>query len=224
MSNQRGEDIYPGNYNPEVGRAVYSGVFDEWALYRDLGVQNNPFQNELLLFGYNWDAMERGSANTWFSYVARPMEEMTYQCDSSLGHPEHIDCNKLQYSQLGYPSDTLSIQPGKDISLKSGTCGIVISALVVVVLQWEQITTAVNELIEICVNNPTSTSLGGKAFWGSQSPVSLGGSGGKWKRNITTLNALPPSVNITLSQATRRRVRSRRIAPCASRRCTDWIT
>ena len=198
MSSQT-DDFYPGNYDPTVGRAIYSAVSDEWALYRDLGVPTNPFQYLLLRFGYNWVVMERGSRNTWFSYTASPRDEMTYQCNSSLGHPEQVDCNKLQYSQLGYPSDTITIQPGKDISLKSGTCGIVISALVAVVLQWEQIRTAVDELIEICVNNPTSTSLGGMAFWGSQVPVNLGG---KQKRNITTLNALPPDVNITLSQAT----------------------
>ena len=181
---------------------MYSAVFDEWALYRDLGVNNNPYLNQLLRFGYNWASMTRGGNSSWFWPTSRPMDEMTYRCDSNLGHPTYIDCNKLQYSQLNYPSDTIDIQPGKDISLKSGTCGVVVSALVAVVLQWEQIKAAVNELIEICVNNPNSASIGGKAFWGPQEiPSLLSGNGGKMKRSVTALNALPPNVNITLSQS-----------------------
>ena len=56
----------------------------------------------------------------WWEYVqdfvSAPnivQDKMTYQCDSSLGAPTEADCSQLERSQLGSPSDTVEIGPGK---------------------------------------------------------------------------------------------------------------
>ena len=48
---------------------------------------------------------------TWYEYKAAS-DDMTYECDPTLGTPQWTDCSQLEYSKLGASSDTLSVGPG----------------------------------------------------------------------------------------------------------------
>ena len=66
-------------------------------------------------------AMDQQGAEkaAWFDY--RPStDDMTYECDMSLGTPRSVDCNKLEYSQLGTGSDTIQIGPQVPKVLSTG--------------------------------------------------------------------------------------------------------
>ena len=45
-------------------------------------------------------------------YHGQGQQHMAYECDASLGAPSPVDCSQLDYSQLGIPSDTVTIGPG----------------------------------------------------------------------------------------------------------------
>lgn len=57
------------------------------------------------------EAESGGSHHPWWTPRANT-DDMTYECDARLGSPREIDCSKLEYSQLGAPSDTTTISPG----------------------------------------------------------------------------------------------------------------
>ena len=62
----------------------------------------------------------RGSGKNWFSQGATlPPDDMAYECDSGLGSPSEVDCAKLEFSELGPPSDTISISPDNPTFLHS---------------------------------------------------------------------------------------------------------
>ena len=192
------EDIEnPGDYDPAVGAVLFNGIY---AQYRR--TPNSHYAAAVSRLGISWLLMERGGYNTWwypYHNGGAPLDEMTYECDSNLGNPRKADCSRLEYSQLGNPSDSITVGPGEVSFFHSSTCNIAIAAMTTIVVTWEQITTAVKELIEICVNSPVSSSIGGRAFAGIQSALSIG-RGQKMKRDVTSLNALPLAVNITLFQ------------------------
>ena len=61
---------------------------------------------------------QASSSKPWWDYVAEYLTEpaavqdkMTYRCDSNLGSPIEADCGRLEYSQLGSPSDIVKIDP-----------------------------------------------------------------------------------------------------------------
>ncbi|MCJ1258687.1 hypothetical protein MMC24_006520 [Lignoscripta atroalba] len=150
--------------------------------------------------------MTRGGGYPWYgqsSQAEPPNNTMTYECDTKLGNPSVVDCSQLQYSQLGKSTESLALRPGVVDFLHSGSCNVAISASAPMVLSWAQIKAALDELVELCVNNPVATAVGGKAFYGAQSSIDLDLGGGrkrKRKRDITGLNALPAHANITLFQ------------------------
>ena len=69
-------------------------------------------------------------------------------------------------------------------------------------LTWERIKAAVNNLVEICVNNPRTTAVGGRAYYSDRKSSDIGSNGELKRReeNVTDSGDLPPGANITLFQ------------------------
>ena len=123
---------------------------------------------------------------------------MQYVCDAHLGAPSTVDCSQLAYSGLGPPSDKVTIGPGahaKFLSFKS--CHATVTAVTTMVLTWAQVGAALSTLVDSCAAHPLLASRGGKAFAGTL-PHQRRGSAAATPR-ISGLDALPPHVNITLS-------------------------
>lgn len=158
-----------------------------------------------------WGRMGRaqgghGYGNPWYGThglgSSSPLSKatMTYECDTKLGRPQHVDCSLLQYSQLDHENDGLPLQPGPAKFLHSQTCNIGISVSRSTSVTWRQIKAAVDTIIEACVNNPLTSATGGRAFYGHQNGFNIDIVGKRRKRDSDSLNALPLGVNITLFQ------------------------
>ena len=165
--------------------------------------------------------MNRGANRRWWERVtvADPepttSDEMAYKCDKNLGSPTPVDCTYMQWDQLGaMSSDTLTLAPGAVQFLHSNACYLAISASVALTLTWEQIRTAVANLLSIYVTGPLlggTTQGGGRAHY--QQPRTLSrrsipGMDGRRRRNsngprpISPWKALPLHANVTLFQQT----------------------
>ena len=144
--------------------------------------------------------------NSWYGThgpgSSSPLSKATtiYKCDAKLGRPQQVDCSLLQYSQLDPENDQLPLQPGLTKFLHSQTCNIGISVSKSTTVTWRQIKTAVDAIIEACVNNPLKSATGGRAFYGRQNRFNIDIFGKRRKRDSDSLNALPLGVNITLFQ------------------------
>ncbi|KAL9119695.1 MAG: hypothetical protein Q9187_003748 [Circinaria calcarea] len=183
----------------------------------------NSLSNTAERIGYNWGRMQReiGHGGTWWEGSGPSGDRtettrdstMTYECDAKLGNPRQADCSHLRYSQLQSLADSVSLTAGTTKFFAADTCSIGISASTSVTLTWKQVLAAVEDLIEICVNNPLATAVGGRAFYGHQALSNIGGrrkrdkgrgrdrSGGKDKpQGDLALHALPPTVNVSLFQ------------------------
>ena len=63
--------------------------------------------------------MTRGGSRPWWSPVVPGPDEMTYECDASLGSPSEVDCLHIQWDQLSPASDTVQVGPGSTTFLHS---------------------------------------------------------------------------------------------------------
>ena len=162
----------PGQTDPATAGVLYAAVQGAAQASRGTGLSRL-----LQALGYNWERMTRGGGYFWYQGLRNTIDanndQMAYVCDANLGHPAQIDCSKLQYSEIGPPSDTITIRPGAPQILNSGTCNVAISADSSTVLAWAEIKSAINTLIEICVDNPLDRSQGGRAVAGTQPLANL---------------------------------------------------
>ena len=55
--------------------------------------------------------MKREEGKPWWALALSLGDAMSYECDAKLGSPRAVDCSHVEYSQLGYPSDTLILEP-----------------------------------------------------------------------------------------------------------------
>lgn len=130
-------------------------------------------------------------------------DKTTYECDATLGNLKPVDCSQLQYSAFPIGGDaSIQVQPGESKFLHSESCSIGISSRIPTTLTWENIKAVVNSLVEICVNNPRTTAVGGRAYYSDGESSDIGGNGElkKRERNATASDGLPPGANITLFQ------------------------
>ena len=58
-------------------------------------------------------SMTRGGGISWWQKPSSVQNEMTYQCDASLGKPSEVDCTQIEWQQLGPMSDSIVIGPGQ---------------------------------------------------------------------------------------------------------------
>ena len=140
-----------------------------------------------------WDRGSIGSESAQRTLLAS--DHMTYECDSKLGNPSNIYCSQIERSQLGPPSDTLTVAPEATTFLHQEDCYLAITASIALVLTWQQIKAALDTLLNSCVNRPYSASQGGRAFFGTPSypDISI-----KKRDTVSGLDALPPHANITI--------------------------
>ena len=193
----------PGDFDPVIPFRMAAILTSE---ARDLPT-NSIAPGLLRANGRQWYntgmAMGRPSQLPWWRYpVMTVPDEMTYECDASLGNPTAADCTHIEWNQLGPPSDSLTVQPGNTKFLYSGTCYLAISASLTTVLTWDQVQTAVATLMNICIQLPFQAARGGRAYFGPQ-PQQISGKRKKKRLTaVTGLNALPPHVNLTVFQQT----------------------
>ena len=211
----------PGNTDPAIAEAI--GQYMHGAAGGE--TTSSEMKKIRSIGGQMWElastGMLRSSSTTWWLSASQSSahDEMTYECDTSLGSPVVADCAQVEWNQLGPPSDTLTVGPqnvhflhssrshGRISRLKQSveslitclvdTCFVAISASVAILLDWNQVRTAVSTIMNICIQNPIQPSQGGRAYYKSASrtrrrdnrPIQITGS-----------NALPPNTNITIFQ------------------------
>ena len=122
----------PGTLDPYIPLKLYSSR--KGANGEPRPANEDPFANAFLAMS----SASSSSSESWWDIVseyvsdpvAAPADEMTYECDSSLGAPILADCSQLEYSQLRPPSDTLTVEPGSSkILSSSNSCLILENAL-----------------------------------------------------------------------------------------------
>ena len=107
--------------------------------------------------------------NTALSDPSSP-NEMEYACSADLGSPDEADCNQLEASQLGQPSDTVTIGPGNPKILTKGSCSVDIDSSRLITLTWGQIAVALGVLLQLCITFG-SVKVGGVANYHQAQPM-----------------------------------------------------
>ena len=194
----RNLDFHPGTYDPEIALALW-GASNLAATFLP---ENSQDHRVLLaradLWRSNAHRMTRGpSERPWFMFSSSSdVDEMIYECDSNLGNPAMSDCAQIEWSQLGHPSDSLTIGPEATF-LHFNTCTLAISATLTIVLLWQQIQTASAMLMDTCIQYPYLAPRGGRAYYNMASSH-VDGAKSKRQSNVTGQNALPPHANVTI--------------------------
>ena len=65
--------------------------------------------------------MTKGGSRPWWQFPKAAADEMTYECDASLGSPSEADCSHIEWSELLPDSDSLHVGPGAVTFLHSST-------------------------------------------------------------------------------------------------------
>ena len=192
------------------GNAAYHAAYDDPVVARRLrdGVRGKGNVERAHFLDLAATDMERShnpmASAAWWAYIEDQGDmspenresEMVYTCDAALGAPNAADCAQLAYSELGPPSDTVTVGPGAAKLLSLKTCHAAITAIHPITLTWAQISAGLSTLLDTCVTLPWLASRGGRAFH------STSGTSKRRKRataTVTGLDALPPGVNITVS-------------------------
>lgn len=195
VSNRNSRDTNPGDTDPTVPITLAQGQ----------GV--HPFiVRALIRIG---QYLQRGGTRSWWNTFPEVWDARVatrYQCDADLGSPKTSDCAQIEWNQLGAgksAADTVRVSPETPTFLHSNMCYLAISAATSIVLTWAQIRTAVSTLMNVCVENPLKAAQGGKAYYTASPAPPIHGRGGKKRRaqvdgGLNGLNALPPSVNVTI--------------------------
>ena len=157
----------------------------------------------------------RHSQTSWWEHLDPGMSpspgeedsEMVYTCDAKLGAPSAADCSQLAYSGLGPAGDTIVIGPGSSRNVAFKSCNVAISALKTIVLTWAQISAGLSTLVDSCVEHPLRPSRGSIAYPTNPTFTTAGHHGKKRDKGeprLTSLQALPPGVILTLFAANSR--------------------
>ena len=107
----------PGNTDPSIADAI--GNYMNAATNSDSkgAGQASQLRKIRSIGGQMWElaaaGMIRSGSTTWWLSASRSLadDEMTYECDTSLGSPAVADCSQVEWSQLGPPSDTVTVGP-----------------------------------------------------------------------------------------------------------------
>ena len=198
------DEFVPGHHDPTVAGAIYDALYTRLVNLGFRDARWNQLFQAAERIALAWSLMGRthgdGGGYPWYGEAGKkpPEQTTTYECDSALGNPRHLDCSQLQYSQLQTPAGSLSLEAGETTFLHAGTCSVGISTSVSTVLLWDQIKRALNDLVEICVNNPLVIGVGGRAFYGKPTQKLYNIGGQKVNKREEPSDALPPHANITL--------------------------
>ncbi len=108
----------------------------------------------------------------WWDTVVQLASEMTCTCDPTLGSPAATDCEQLLYQGFGAGTLTATLTPGKPIDFTQGTCSLAVSASSNEA-RLGSMTKAFSSPIDVCVEDPISKPLGGRAFFGDLSQAAI---------------------------------------------------
>ncbi|KAK4696842.1 hypothetical protein P7C71_g1150, partial [Lecanoromycetidae sp. Uapishka_2] len=111
VTNKRPREPQPGNYDPSV--AVF--IAEHLASKRRgaNGAARAKLNDAAYDFTVRTQKMYAGGKTTpWWGAVSEAADEMTYECDASLGAPSAVDCAQVEWSQLGPDEETLSVGAG----------------------------------------------------------------------------------------------------------------
>ncbi|MCJ1235249.1 hypothetical protein MMC14_003216 [Varicellaria rhodocarpa] len=192
----------PGDYDPSIP-TVISNRFKVWLRERGANQMDSDLYSQRQRMANMWEIqsirMTRGGSSVpWYTFDLSATDEMTYECDADLGSPLEVDCAQIEWNQLYPTKDTVTVTPTSATFFHHNTCYLALSALTTITLTWNQIRTAMAALMNMCVQNPMKAPQGGRAFASPPHRISA-------KRRDTLsngLNALPPSVNLTVFQQT----------------------
>ena len=168
ISDTRSPGYQPGDYDPSVPLAIASYNL---LLNRNKHTHNSPEALRAEAAQQVWtdqaNRMGRGNTVPWWDLDPNALshDEMMYECDADLGSPSQVDCTQIEWNQLTPASDTLTVGPGHTLFLHSNTCYLAISATIAIVLNWNQIRTAVAALTAMCVQAPFGPPQGGRAYY-----------------------------------------------------------
>ena len=190
-----GRILYPGDTDPSIAVALAEAASKPSAARSGSSALDISPSDVWLS---QLEQMSRAGRTRWYTRNTQFSDEMEYQCDALLGAPSAVDCTQIEWNQLTPPSDTLAVGPGVTTFLHSNTCYLAISAVVSLVLTWAQIRTAVSVLMNICIQAPLQPPRGGRAHYAAPLQISRRKIGKRQRGEVTGLNALPKSVNITI--------------------------
>ena len=111
----------PGDDDPTIPLALAQQLKNKEADSKGKAV-GNPMSWEFFSIAGSMEVFRGESeAPSWWDYQPETTsDDMTYDCDANLGSPRPVDCNKLEYSQLGAGSDTVLISPHVPRILSTG--------------------------------------------------------------------------------------------------------
>ena len=170
----------PGDHDPSVAKAISDYNLN---LNRNINTHNSPaaLRSEQNIQKWNDQAARMGRGETVPFWGTEPStgtsDEMNYDCDANLGSPAEVDCTQIEWNQLGPPSDSVQVGPGKITFLHANSCVLAISSAVSLVLRWDQIRTAVAALMNACIQTPYGLPQGGRAYY---RPKTVSGRRKKW--------------------------------------------
>ena len=160
-----GKPDQPGNYDPTV--ALRLSQYSRQPSPLGHGYLANIFRNLWYTTFTNMFHNQRlgGERTTWWkTAVSAPtsQNEMEYVCHADLGSPSAADCNQLEATQLGPPSNTVFVGPGSPKVLTRGSCSVDVVSSTPTYITWNQIAAALGPLLTICLTYG-SAKVGGVA-------------------------------------------------------------
>ena len=111
----------PGDTDPSIPLTIADAVREAWSNT----LSTNPMRQILAKRSQYYVAqsmrMRTGGTVPWWSSAANPWkeDEMTYECDASLGRPKDVDCAQVEWGELGADTDVVELVPGVMKTLSS---------------------------------------------------------------------------------------------------------
>ncbi|KAL8689454.1 MAG: hypothetical protein Q9218_004880, partial [Villophora microphyllina] len=145
---------------------------------------------------------DRGDVVWWEEGSDTLKSHMQYTCDKTREGPKVVDCAKLQYHGLGHGE--VSFREGETKFFRQDTCAVAVSSAKAMALSWDQISTAFDTVLNLCVDGALPSSRSGYALFSSNPSQQLFGRKKKKRRKtrrdatMTGLDALPQGAMINV--------------------------
>lgn len=105
----------PGDNDPATAVRLREAVRDALVARPELQILRGFF----LYLSLQTMFMKREEGKPWWALALPLGDTMSYECNAKLGSPRAVDCGHVENSQLGYPSDTLILEPNAAKTLTS---------------------------------------------------------------------------------------------------------
>ena len=113
-----GTMLHPGDTDPAVPQPILDTMQDVISRATD-AIMAQAYKNLATNLYRRIQQMQRGGSNKWWNpYQRNLQDDMTYECDASLGNPALADCTRIQWHGLG--SGSVEIGPAEPKFFSSG--------------------------------------------------------------------------------------------------------